>query len=57
MVINKLSGKMNVTETYNKRTAGMKQEILDMKNEFIKSLDGLICQICGANLLRLMINL
>ena len=32
---------MNVTETYNTRNAGMKQELVGMKNEFIKSLDDL----------------
>ena len=39
---------MNVTETYNTRNAGMKQEILDMKNEFIdESLDGPKLDMCS----------
>ena len=32
---------MSNFEIYNTRNAGMKQEILDMKNDFMKSLDSL----------------
>ena len=32
---------MSNSEIYNTRNAGMKQDISDMKNDFIKSLDSL----------------
>ena len=32
---------MSNSEIYNTRNAGMKQEISDMKNDFMKSLDSL----------------
>ena len=38
---------MNITETYNARNVGMKQEILDMKSDFVNSLDGLKSDICS----------
>ena len=38
---------MNVTKTYNTWNVGVKHDILDMKNEFIKSLDGLKSDMCS----------